>query len=121
MSSPDAVTNLNSATLGVNMPIITLPSGQKMPTGTIGTLLVNVKKYDTLAAQSGDATGQEQDEIKTQLKELEATFNAALPLLMKFGMFDLFTPDERITDHGSPGRTRVGKLAKAHQDGQGAE
>ncbi|KAI0841198.1 hypothetical protein F5Y06DRAFT_293686 [Hypoxylon sp. FL0890] len=37
---------LNSATLGAEMPQITLPDGSKVQTGTVGALLINIRAYN---------------------------------------------------------------------------
>ncbi|KAJ9659489.1 hypothetical protein H2198_003064 [Neophaeococcomyces mojaviensis] len=113
MSSSDTLASLNSAALGADMPVVTLPTGQKVQTGTVATLLINIKKYDALAAQAETANGQEKVEFDTQIKDIEHFFLAAMPLLHKVGMFDLFIPDEWIAGTRSAGRRRVGELAKA--------
>jgi hypothetical protein len=91
---------INNRTLGTSagsFPIITLPNGEKVPTGTIGALLVNLKSYDH---------GTEEDR-----KALEPAIRAAVPLLKMVGMFDLFTPDE-WSSGGGDGRKLVGQVAK---------
>lgn len=116
MSSSDALANLNSATLGANMPVITLPDGQKVQTGTVGALLVNIKKYDAMVESANSAPAQDKTTLQTEIEEMEQKFHAALPLLLRVGMFDLFAPDEWIGGK-SAGRTKVGELAKAQMDG----
>ena len=91
---------INNKTLGTNaqsFPVVTLPNGDKVPTGTVGALLVNIKAYN-----AGD------DE---QRKALEPAIRASIPVLTKVGMFDIFTPEDWING-GSPGRALVGKLAR---------
>lgn len=91
---------INNRALGVSpesFPVVTLPNGDKLPTGTVGALLVNLRSYDT---------GTEEDR-----KALEPAIRAAVPVLKKVGMFDLFTPDE-FCSGGGDGRKLVGKLAK---------
>lgn len=46
----DALANMNFKTLGAEMPVISLPDGRKVQTGTIGALLVNIKTYLKLMA-----------------------------------------------------------------------
>ncbi|PNY27613.1 Peptidyl-prolyl cis-trans isomerase [Tolypocladium capitatum] len=95
----DLLQNINNKTLGTSansFPIVTLPNGEKLPTGTVGALLVNIKAYD-----AGDAE---------QRQSLEPALRAAVPVLRKVGMFDLFTPEE-WTRGGGPGRSLVGSLA----------
>jgi hypothetical protein len=76
----DSLAAINNATLGAYMPIVTLPGGQKVRTGTVGSLLVNIKAYDGLAAQ-----GETEDEEKKKKAELEARMAASLPLLKQVG------------------------------------
>ncbi|KAJ5813980.1 uncharacterized protein N7503_000730 [Penicillium pulvis] len=97
--STDALQETNNKTLGTaagTFPVITLPDGRKVPTGTVGALLVNIKAYD-----EGDET------IKA---ELEPAIQSAIPTLHKVGMFDLFAPEE-WTSSRSLGRSLVGRLA----------
>jgi hypothetical protein len=75
----DSLAAINNATLGAYMPIVTLPGGQKVRTGTVGSSLVNIKAYDGLAAQ-----GETEDEEKKKA-ELEARMAASLPLLKQVG------------------------------------
>jgi hypothetical protein len=100
MSSSASLQEINNQTLGTSaesFPIVTLPNGDKIPTGTVGALLVNIRAYDA---------GDEQ-----QRTALEPAIQAAIPVLRKVGMFALFSEDEWM--HGdSPGRALVGRLAK---------
>ncbi|KJZ76021.1 hypothetical protein HIM_04477 [Hirsutella minnesotensis 3608] len=91
--------SINNKTLGTepqSFPVVTLPSGQRVPTGTVGALLVNIKGYDQ---------GDEQARAA-----LTPAIRAAIPVLKGVGLFDLFAPREWI-DGGSPGRRLVGELA----------
>ncbi|KAI1460370.1 hypothetical protein F4805DRAFT_391422 [Annulohypoxylon moriforme] len=90
---------LNSATLGAEMPQITLPDGTKVQTGTMGALLINIRTYNE-AYKAGD---------KDKLSQLEEAMRVTLPLLDKVGMFDLFPPEEWIQGDNE-GRKVVGKL-----------
>ncbi|OTA80008.1 hypothetical protein M434DRAFT_381521 [Hypoxylon sp. CO27-5] len=90
---------LNSTTLGVEMPQITLPDGSKVQTGTVGALLINIRAYNE-AHQAGD---------KDKMAALEEAMRATLPLLHKVGMFDLFRPEEWIAGDNE-GRKVVGKM-----------
>lgn len=93
---------INNKTLGTDQnafPVVTLPNGHKVPTGTVGALLVNIKTYD--------ASNDE------QRKGIEPALRATIPVLQQVGMFDLFKPQEWIQG-GSPGRVLVGKLALEH-------
>ena len=60
------------------MPIVTLPDGSKVQTGTVGALIVNIRTYDELLDQGSSA-----DQGKK--KELEDRMTASLPLLNKAG------------------------------------
>ncbi|KAI1206501.1 uncharacterized protein F4807DRAFT_233306 [Annulohypoxylon truncatum] len=91
--------SLNSATLGAEMPQITLPDGTKVQTGTVGALLINIRTYNE-AYKAGD---------KGKLAQLEEAMRATLPLLGRVGMFDLFSPEEWIQGDNE-GRRVVGKL-----------
>ncbi|KAJ4345208.1 uncharacterized protein N0V89_011337 [Didymosphaeria variabile] len=101
-SNPDTLAVLNSATLGAAMPVVTLPDGSKIQTGTVGALLVNIREYDQLISGSSADEGKK--------KELEEKMAASMPVLKKAGLFGLFRPDEWING-GSPGRKFVGDLA----------
>ncbi|KAJ8120018.1 hypothetical protein ONZ43_g3165 [Nemania bipapillata] len=97
--SSDALSEVNSVTLGAKFPEITLPDGSKVQTGTVGALLVNIRTYNAAHAAG--------DTAKTQA--LESSFRTALPLLDKVGLFDLFTPEEWIQGNNE-GRKAVGRL-----------
>ena len=92
--------SINSASLGSSFPIITLPDGRKIPTGTVGACLVNIKSYDAAHASSAD----NDDAAQLQLQDLHAKIAAAVPTLKTAGMFDLFGPDEWIEGTTSKGR-----------------
>lgn len=98
----DALSDINNKTLGTSsssssFPVVTLPNGEKVPTGTVGALLVNIKAYDA-------ATDP------TEREALEPAIRASIPVLQKVGMFDLFRPSEWISGE-SAGRALVGKIA----------
>ncbi|KAI1804196.1 hypothetical protein F4811DRAFT_553029 [Daldinia bambusicola] len=90
---------LNSATLGAEMPQITLPDGSKVQTGTMGALLTNIRAYNE-AHKEGD---------KDRQARLEESMRATLPLLDKVGMFELFPAEEWISGHNE-GRKLVGRM-----------
>ena len=81
---------------------MTLADGRRVPTGTVGACLVNIKAYDKAHADGGDAE---------QLAELRAKIEAAVPVLKMVGMFDLFSADEWLGGT-SEGRKLVGRSAK---------
>lgn len=83
-SQSDNLSTIDSAALGAQTPVITLGNGQKVPTGTISALLVNIKTYDEVTASGGDLQTDE------KIKELEEKFRAALPVLRSSGSLALF-------------------------------
>ncbi|KAI0014493.1 hypothetical protein F4779DRAFT_612782 [Xylariaceae sp. FL0662B] len=90
---------LNSAVMGAKFPEITMPDGTKVQTGTVGALLINIRAYNEAHA-AGD---------KDKTAALEEAMRAALPLLDRVGLFDLFTPEEWIRGNNE-GRSAVGRL-----------
>jgi hypothetical protein len=60
-----------------SMPVVTLPNGQKVQTGTVGALLVNIKSYDEIMGKAPV------DERRKQ--ELEEKMSASLQLLKPVG------------------------------------
>ncbi|KAJ6786612.1 hypothetical protein PWT90_08200 [Aphanocladium album] len=102
-SQDDSLQAINNKTLGTaagSFPVVTLPSGDTVPTGTVGALLVNIKAYDA-AADAGDQVAQE---------ALAVAIRAAVPVLQKVGLFDLFAAEEWASDK-SKGRSLVGQIA----------
>lgn len=93
------------------MPVITLGDGKKVPTGTIGALLININAYDKIIASRGSNNNSGDPQTDEKLDELEERFRAALPVLRWSGMLDLFEPREWIEGTRSAGRRRVGELA----------
>ncbi|KHN97430.1 uncharacterized protein MAM_04445 [Metarhizium album ARSEF 1941] len=107
MCSTHSLQDINNQTLGTpakSFPIVTMPNGEKLPTGTVGALLVHIKAYDA---------GDEQ-----QRKALEPAIKAAIPVLRKVGIFDIFPEDDWIKG-SSEGRALVGNLAKETRRGCG--
>jgi hypothetical protein len=102
---------LNSATLGVEMPEITLGNGEKVQTGTVGALLRNISAYDDLVREM-DAAGREgcEEKLRAEVFKYETMLRTPLPLLQKVGLFNLFSPEEWINGK-SPGRKYVGRCA----------
>ncbi|MBT2774281.1 hypothetical protein J7J47_18810 [Halomonas sp. ISL-60] len=84
---------------GQVLPSVQLKDGSKVQTGTVATMLHNIKLYN-----SGER-GQVE-------KELEL----AVPTLIKVGLFELFAPDDWING-SNPGRRFVGELAKNYLSG----
>ncbi|KAH7372276.1 hypothetical protein BKA66DRAFT_175859 [Pyrenochaeta sp. MPI-SDFR-AT-0127] len=101
-SSDDKLAALNSATMGTVMPVVTLPDGQRVQTGTVGALIINIKHYDELMSRPNIDHGR-----KIELEEMLA---ASLPVLKRADIFSLFTPEEWM-EGSSPGRRFVGHLA----------
>lgn len=75
-SSSDKLAALNSAAMGISMPVVALPDGQRVQTGTIGTLIINIKHYDELMSQL-----KVDNERKVELEDMMA---ASLPVLKRF-------------------------------------
>ncbi|KAI1776629.1 hypothetical protein F4818DRAFT_354949 [Hypoxylon cercidicola] len=90
---------LNSATMGAEMPQVTLPDGSKVQTGTVGALLINIRAYNE--------AHKEMDMNKMAM--LEEAMRATLPLLDKVGMFNLFQPEEWVQGDNQ-GRKAVGYM-----------
>ncbi|ROW06954.1 hypothetical protein VMCG_04080 [Cytospora schulzeri] len=92
---------LNSSTMGVQMPEIKLADGSTVQTGTVGALLLNTRAYNKAHAEGDEAT----------MAELREIMKIPLSLLDRVGLFELFTPEEWINDGGkNEGRRVVGKL-----------
>lgn len=81
---------------GEVLPAVKLKDGSKVQTGTVATMLHNVALYNA----------GERGEVEEQLK-------AAVPTLIKVGLFDLFSVDEWINGQNL-GRSFVGQCAKAY-------
>lgn len=88
---------------GETLPAVTLGDGTKVQTGTVATMLHNVKLYDA------GARGQVEQELEL-----------SVPTLLKVGLFDLFTPEEWIAGT-SAGRRFVGRKAQEHLARQSAK
>ncbi len=80
---------------GEILPAVTLKDGSRVQTGTVATLLHNIRLYNV----------GERGPVEHELA-------AAIPTLFKVGLFDLFPPSEWIAGD-NPGRRRVGELALA--------
>lgn len=110
-SDTTELARLNSATLGAEMPEITLANGDKVQTGTVGALLRNIVAYDDLVRQLSSAqTAAEKEKLDAEVAKYEPMLKAPLPLLQKVGLFGLFPPAEWVSG-GSPGRKFVGRCA----------
>lgn len=86
-------------------------TGERVPTGTVGTLLLNIREYDALVAKEGRT-----NEDERQLEELRAQMTLPIPFLKKVGLFDLFSAEEWANGSGakaSPGRRLVGEAARS--------
>jgi len=79
---------------GEDLPVVQLKDGTYLQTGTVATMLHNVKLYN-----SGERG------------EVEQALTAAIPTLIKVGMFDLFPPEEWINSNNA-GRKFVGEAAQ---------
>lgn len=83
---------------GETVPAVVLKDGSRVQTGTVAAMLRNVALYN--AGARGD---------------VEAELEAAVPTLIKVGLFELFTLDEWISG-SNPGRRFVGESAKRYLD-----
>lgn len=100
----ETLQSINNKTLGTAanaFPVVTLPNGENILTGTVGALLVNIKAYDAAVAAADSASRD----------ALEQAIRVAVPVLQKVGMFDLFAPEEWASEK-SQGRSLVGRIAK---------
>ena len=90
-----ALASINEKILagGEKLPMVALKDGSRVQTGTVATMLHNVRAYD--AGERGDVE-----------RELEMS----VPTLFKVGLFDLFPPEEWIRGT-SPGRRFLGEKA----------
>lgn len=101
IADDESLQKINNQTLGTSpqaFPIMSLPDGSQVPTGTVGALLVNLREYDNTKDPE-------------RRKELEVSIRAAVPVLLRTGLFHLFSPDEWISG-GGDGRQLVGRIAK---------
>src|SRR5690349_1253982 len=97
--SENELKNINQKILaeGESLPAVTLKDGSRVQTGTVATMLHNIKLYD--------------DGVRGAVEhELELS----IPTLFKVGLFDLFGPEEWMNG-SSPGRRFVGEKALAYQ------
>ena len=78
---------------GEELPLVKLRDGSKVQTDTVAAMLHNIKLYNE------SYTGDIEDEL-----------TAAVPTLIKVGLFDLFPPDEWIAGDNA-GRRVVGEAA----------
>ncbi|MCD6026946.1 MAG: hypothetical protein K0R08_1465 [Solimicrobium sp.] len=81
--------------VGADLPAVELADGSKVQTGTVATMLHNVKLYN-------DGTRG----------EIERELELSVPTLVKVGLFELFSPAEWISG-SNPGRRLVGEKAKS--------
>ncbi|MDV8156056.1 DUF7709 family protein [Acinetobacter bereziniae] len=79
---------------GEVLPAVTLKDGTKVQTGTVATMLHNIDLYN-----------------QGLRGEVEKELILAIPTLIKVGLFDLFSPDEWISEDNL-GRRFVGEKAK---------
>ena len=96
----DQLKNINQKILseGESLPAVTLKDGSRVQTGTVATMLYNIKQYD--------------DGVRGSI---EQELELSIPTLFKVGLFDLFSPEEWIQG-SSPGRRFVGEKALAFRE-----
>nr|ACD54774.1 hypothetical protein [Adineta vaga] len=88
---------------GASLPAVQLKDGSTVQTGTVAAMLKNIQRFN-------NGENQEGDEARYELER-------CVPVLLKVGLFQLFTPDEWINNNGrqdNPGRKFVGQLAKQY-------
>jgi hypothetical protein len=83
---------------GETLPQVKLKDGSKVQTGTVATMLHNIRLYN-----------------EGQRGAIEQELIMAIPTLFKVGMFDLFSPKEWMVGN-NPGRQFVGEYAQRHLD-----
>ena len=119
------LSRVNAAAIGATFPVISQPSDHKVQTGTMETLMHNIRWYDKMHAELIDrqrdnqAKPEDMSEAQAQLQRIENDMREAVPLLAKAGLFDLFETDEWIQGRGlnsakrqSQGRRLVGIMAR---------
>lgn len=96
MQTPNDLASINQKILadGETLPLVQLKDGSKVQTGTVATMLRNIELYNAGARGA-----------------IEQELAAAVPTVIKVGLFDLFPPEEWIAGD-NPGRSFVGQLAK---------
>ncbi|MFT4190586.1 MAG: hypothetical protein QM617_03560 [Comamonas sp.] len=97
-----ATVNQKIVSAGEILPSVQLKDGSRVQTGTVATMLHNIRLYN--AGERG---------------QVEQELEMAIPTLIKVGLFDLFAPDDWING-SNPGRRFVGELAKSHLEKQAA-
>ena len=90
--------NINRKILsdGETLPVVKLKDGTPDQTGTVATMLHNIKLYNA----------SEQGHIEEELK-------LSIPTLIKVGLFELFSPEEWIAGN-NPGRVFLGTEVKRY-------
>ena len=95
-----AAINSKSVAEGEFFPSVRLRDGTAVRTGTVATMLLNIKRYN-----SGERG------------EVERELELAIPTLHKVGLFELFTTDEWKSGTNA-GRSLVGALAEKYIESQ---
>ncbi|CAF1408769.1 unnamed protein product [Rotaria sordida] len=88
---------------GIELPAVQLKDGSAVQTGTVAAMLKNIERFN-------NGENKEGDEARHELER-------CVPVLLRVGLFQLFTPDEWINNNGqqdNPGRRFVGQLAKQY-------
>jgi hypothetical protein len=78
---------------GEELPVVRLKDGSPVQTGTVATMLFNIKQYD-----------------QGVRGEIEHELEICVPTLFKIGLFDLFPPEDWVRGK-SAGRRFVGEVA----------
>ena len=93
--NPDlAAINQQVVAPGEQLPQVRLKDGTPVQTGTVAAMLQGVARYN--AGERG---------------QVERELEAAVPTLIKVGLFELFAPSEWVAGD-NPGRRLVGQMAQ---------
>ncbi|KAK8246093.1 hypothetical protein IWZ00DRAFT_511800 [Phyllosticta capitalensis] len=96
---------------GQSFHVITLSSGERVPTGTVAAFLYNLKAYDETADAA--AAGRLEAEVaQEKMAAIQDEMRLSLPLLRKLGMFELFSVEEWGSGTAKAGRRFVAKEAR---------
>ena len=105
---------------GQAFQVVTLSSGERVPTGTVAAFLFNLKAYDDIyELQAGGSSGssdlqeaQDSLELQAKKKDIEDDIRMSLPMLRKLGLFELFGVEEWGAGGAKPGRRFVAEEAR---------
>lgn len=94
-----------------SIKVVTLSSGERVPTGTVAAFMKNLKAYEECAeAESSGKLSPE--EVQDKKKSIESEIRQSLPLLKKLGMFELFSVEEWGSNTARASRKFVAEEAR---------